>query len=49
MLCALLAAYRVRAALILPIAVLVSLIVHTGFYKLLKVPLPWGVLQSVAW
>lgn len=49
MLCALLAAYRVRAALIIPIAVLASLLVHTGFYKLLKVPLPWGVLQSVAW
>ena len=49
MLCALLAAYRVRAALIIPVAVLASLLVHTGFYKLLKVPLPWGVLQSVAW
>lgn len=49
MLCALLAAYRVRAALIVPIAVLASLVVHTGFYKLLKVPLPWGVLQAIAW
>lgn len=49
MLCALLAAYRVRGKLILPIAVIASLVVHTSFYKLLKVPLPWGILQGLAW
>jgi len=24
-------------------------VVHFAFYKLLRVPLPWGVLQGVAW
>ena len=36
-----------------PRACLVSLVmalaVHTAFYKLLKVPLPWGVLERFAW
>jgi len=35
-----------RAVLIAAIAVLV---VHFAFYKLLRVPLPWGVLEGVAW
>jgi putative tricarboxylic transport membrane protein len=35
-----------RAVLIAVIAVLV---IHFAFYKLLRVPLPWGVLQGVAW
>ena len=26
-----------------------ALIVHLAFYKLLRVPLPWGVLQPIAW
>ena len=30
-------------------AVLAALLIHTAFYKLLKVPLPWGVLQGIAW
>lgn len=30
-------------------AVIVSLLIHFAFYKLLRVPLPWGVLQGVAW
>jgi putative tricarboxylic transport membrane protein len=34
---------------ILPIAILVTLGIHYSFYKLLKVPLPWGILQGVAW
>lgn len=38
---------RLRAALI--VAVLGSLCIHTLFYKLLKVPLPWGLLESMAW
>ncbi len=28
---------------------LMTLLIHTVFYKLLKVPLPWGLLQPVAW
>lgn len=33
----------------LPIAVVGTLAIHFVFYRLLKVPLPWGVLQGVAW
>ena len=35
-----------RAALL---AIVFTVAVHFAFYKLLRVPLPWGVLQSVAW
>jgi putative tricarboxylic transport membrane protein len=38
---------RVRTALI--IALLGSLVIHALFYKMLKVPLPWGVLGPYAW
>jgi len=38
---------RVRTALI--IAVLGSLLIHALFYKMLKVPLPWGILGPYAW
>jgi putative tricarboxylic transport membrane protein len=31
------------------IAIVATLLVHFAFYKLLRVPLPWGVLQGVAW
>jgi putative tricarboxylic transport membrane protein len=34
---------------ILPIAIAVSLGIHYAFYKLLRVPLPWGMLQRFAW
>ena len=40
---------RVRPVLAVVIAVVAALLVHTAFYKLLKVPLPWGVLTGVAW
>ena len=33
----------------IPTAVLVTLVIHYAFYTLLRVPLPWGVLQGVAW
>jgi len=42
-------AYGSRPALIVPVAIIATLLVHTGFYKLLRVPLPWGVLQPIAW
>jgi len=35
---------RVKPALAVPLAVLLPLIIHVMFYKLLRVPLPWGVL-----
>jgi len=31
------------------IAVIASLVIHFAFYKLLRVPLPWGVLMPLAW
>jgi putative tricarboxylic transport membrane protein len=40
---------RVRPVLIAPIAIVVTLLIHTIFYKGLRVPLPWGVLLPVAW
>jgi putative tricarboxylic transport membrane protein len=33
----------------LPMAVVAALVVHFAFYKLLRVPLPWGVLTPYAW
>lgn len=49
MLCVLFAAYRVRLAWIVPVAAVSTLAVHTAFYKLLKVPLPWGLLSGWVW
>jgi len=46
---ALLLVLRVRPALAVVVAVIAALVVHFAFYKLLKVPLPWGLLQGVAW
>ena len=40
---------RVRPVIAITVAVLATLLVHFAFYKLLRVPLPWGVLQGVAW
>ena len=31
------------------IALVATLLIHFAFYKLLRVPLPWGVLQNYAW
>ena len=43
------AAFGVRLAWNLPLAILVTLAIHTAFYKLLRVPLPWGLLQGFIW
>ena len=48
-LAALFAAFGVRARWILPLSVLMTLAIHTAFYKLLRVPLPWGLLQPILW
>jgi len=40
---------RVRLVLLLPVAFVLTLVIHYAFYKLLRVPLPWGVLQGIAW
>lgn len=34
---------------ILPIAIVTTLVIHYAFYRLLKVPLPWGLLQGLGW
>lgn len=31
------------------VAVIAALVIHFAFYKLLRVPLPWGVLVNYAW
>ena len=42
-------AFGVRWAWNLPLAILLTLSIHTAFYKLLRVPLPWGLLQGFVW
>ena len=44
MLAALFWSLRVRAVLILPIAVISTFVIHAIFYKGLRVPLPWGLV-----
>jgi putative tricarboxylic transport membrane protein len=41
--------FGVRLRWVVPIALGVTLVIHYAFYKLLKVPLPWGLLQGIAW
>lgn len=43
------AVFGVRPVWILPLALMLTLVIHTAFYKMLKVPLPWGVLQRFIW
>jgi putative tricarboxylic transport membrane protein len=49
MLLAMFLTYGVRWRTALVVAVLGSVIIHALFYKMLKVPLPWGVLSPYAW
>jgi putative tricarboxylic transport membrane protein len=39
----------VRPVLVPVLAAGVTMVVHYGFYSLLRVPLPWGVLTPWAW
>jgi putative tricarboxylic transport membrane protein len=48
-LAALFAAFGVRTRWILPLALIITLVIHYSFYKLLRVPLPWGLLERLAW
>jgi putative tricarboxylic transport membrane protein len=48
-LAALMWALRVRPLRAIVVAVVATLAIHYCFYKLLKVPLPWGMLQPIAW
>lgn len=40
---------RVRPWVALVVGLVMTLLIHAVFYKLLKVPLPWGLLQPFAW
>jgi putative tricarboxylic transport membrane protein len=40
---------QVRLVRAVPIALVMTLLIHYAFYKLLRVPLPWGVLTPLAW
>jgi putative tricarboxylic transport membrane protein len=31
------------------IATVATFVIHFAFYKLLRVPLPWGVFKNFAW
>jgi putative tricarboxylic transport membrane protein len=42
-------AMGVRPVLAVVVAVVAALLIHFAFYKLLRVPLPWGVLQPIGW
>lgn len=42
-------ALRVPPGRAVLVAVLASLVIHFAFYKLLRVPLPWGLLTPYAW
>jgi putative tricarboxylic transport membrane protein len=44
---ALFSTLRVRLRLALPLALAVTVGIHLVFYKLLRVPLPWGVLPPL--
>jgi len=41
--------FGVRIMVALPVAIVSTLVMHTLFYKVLRVPLPWGVLERFAW
>jgi putative tricarboxylic transport membrane protein len=42
-------AFGVRPSRSVPVAIAVTVVVHYAFYTLLRVPLPWGVLEGIAW
>jgi putative tricarboxylic transport membrane protein len=42
-------AFGVRRVRIVPLALAVTMVIHYAFYSLLRVPLPWGVLEGIAW
>ena len=46
---ALMLVLRVRPVTAVTVAIVATLVVHFAFYKLLRVPLPWGVLKEFAW
>jgi putative tricarboxylic transport membrane protein len=49
LLMALFLVFRVRVRTAVPVAIAGAVVIHFLFYKLLEVPLPWGILESIAW
>ncbi len=41
--------YGVAFKVLVPVSIVAAVVIHLAFYKLLSVPLPWGVLQPFAW
>ena len=41
--------YGVAFKVLVPVSIVSAVLIHLAFYKLLSVPLPWGVLQPLAW
>ena len=48
-LAALMWSYGVAFKVLVPVSIIAAVVIHLAFYKLLSVPLPWGVLQPLAW
>ncbi|HEY1327488.1 MAG TPA: tripartite tricarboxylate transporter TctB family protein [Casimicrobiaceae bacterium] len=48
MLLAMFISFRVRPGAAVVVAIVASLVIWYAFYKLLRVPLPWGVLERFA-
>ncbi|MEO7191550.1 MAG: tripartite tricarboxylate transporter TctB family protein [Vicinamibacterales bacterium] len=48
-LCVLLAAFGANRRALVPVSAVATLAIHYGFYTLLHVPLPWGLLERIAW
>ena len=46
---ALFAVSRVPVGKSILIAVIASLVIHLAFYKMLRVPLPWGLMKNYTW
>lgn len=42
-------AYGVKIKVLIPVAIIATAVIHLAFYKLLSVPLPWGLLTPFAW
>ena len=42
-------AYGVKPRVLVPVAIVGAVVIHLAFYKLLSVPLPWGLLSPFAW
>jgi putative tricarboxylic transport membrane protein len=39
--------FGARPAVAVPVAIIAPIVIHLAFYKLLRIPLPWGVLEKL--